>query len=259
MPSSMRGPMCGSNAARRPEKNCGRLGDLRLRHRANPLSLRSPPRGGRRFFGAGRPSPSAFVALRRERLQRGAFGPPRAAPRKRGHPGKQPRVQAVAEAPSFTLESRPLLHPLLCNGRSLAGTSFKGVPFRGARACFKNTKQVLGPGRCPQNESFALGRKLSTAHYASTVAGAPSRHNVSCRFHFGTPTHSPWTGLPIVTMKPSRLIAALGRSPNRCAHKYSPRRGLIESLRSRHAGLDGPAWRLHIVAQRIYDFYESFK
>ena len=100
---AMCGSVCGSVCGTAASQSRLRRERLRVRQRANPFSLRSPPRGGQGFFGAGRPSPYALLALRRKRLQRraahGSGGPAQARA-----PLKTTRVPAVAEATALTLD-----------------------------------------------------------------------------------------------------------------------------------------------------------
>lgn len=106
-----------------------------------------PPRGGQGFFEAGRLSPCAFLAFTPSpsaTAPAGRCAALGAAPRKRGHPERQP-----AFPPSLKRRRHSRLLQLFSAARKIIGASRRGIIFRGARACFIKTKQVFGAGALP--------------------------------------------------------------------------------------------------------------
>lgn len=162
-------PMCRS--LRRLLRG-SRAGDpLRVRHGANPLSLRSPPRGGRGFFAAGRRSPRAFLA----------FTP-------------------VCCAARLQRRERLVGHPALTRGHPLPGSGWTPSPcacHRFASSCLPSPRLRLSEGErgCPRLRRGGGGKppqnrpeRLGAPGLAATVAAAPCAVFV---LDFGSPPRRP--------------------------------------------------------------------
>jgi len=164
------------------ERRLRRVAPARQAKGRHPRACGACPRGQRASFGAGRPSPSAFLAFHSLRsLQR------RYAPRGRRAQARLPRSSTLLDA----APTSPALATLAWGDR-------------GSRAC------AWRRGVAPQRRPFGLGLTCSPccARYRS-LCKCPHRRWLP-------PKHRPWTGL--LSRKKTRDLIGLGASLKHSPH-----------------------------------------